>query len=91
MITKNIDRKWYMVIHTGQEFVHHKEKKINQHPLHLCGIPSGPFVTPFNSADTELNEETVKAVKSLLNRDVNFHTKGVSCLEMKHESNSTLK
>lgn len=45
MITKNIDSTWYMVIHTGQEFVHHKEKKINQHPLHLCGIPSGPFVT----------------------------------------------
>lgn len=50
-----------MVIHTGHEFVHHKEKKINQHPLRLCVIPSGPFVTPFNYGDTELNEETVKA------------------------------
>lgn len=61
MITKYLDRTWYMVIHTGQEFVYHKEKKINQRPLRLCGIPSGPFLTPFNSADTELNGETAKA------------------------------
>lgn len=36
MITKYIDRTWYMVIHTGQDFVYHKEKNIKISIFSVC-------------------------------------------------------